>query len=261
MRLIYYIKIWFLMSKNSFLNWISQRFLFLIFLLGKLIRFFFFFSFLFLITQGASQIAGYDTNQIIFFFLTFNLIDTISQFFFREVYRFRSLIQSGDFDLILVKPVNSLFRVLLGGADLIDFLVIPFLIWAVYHFGTILSPTPTEVVFYLLLIANGLAIATALHIVVLGMAIMTMEIDHAIMIYRDLTALGRFPVDIYREPLRGILTFLIPLGVMVTIPSKALMGLVSPVGVFGSLVFGGFSLFLALKFWDFAIKKYTSASS
>lgn len=261
MRLTYYIKIWFLMSKNSFLNWISQRFLFLIFLVGKLIRFFFFFSFLFLITEGATQIAGYATNQIIFFFLTFNLIDTISQFFFREVYRFRSLVQSGDFDLILVKPVNSLFRVLLGGADMIDLIVIPFLLWAVYYFGALLSPTNTEVISYIVLVLNGLMIATAFHIVVLGMAIMTMEIDHAIMIYRDFTALGRFPVDVYREPLRGFLTFLIPLGVMVTLPAKALMGLVSPLGILMSLIFGVFSLFLSFKFWNFAIKKYTSASS
>lgn len=249
------------MSKNSFLNWISQRFLFLIFLVGKLIRFFFFFSFLFLITEGATQIAGYATNQIIFFFLTFNLIDTISQFFFREVYRFRSLVQSGDFDLILVKPVNSLFRVLLGGADMIDLIVIPFLLWAVYYFGALLSPTNTEVISYIVLVLNGLMIATAFHIVVLGMAIMTMEIDHAIMIYRDFTALGRFPVDVYREPLRGFLTFLIPLGVMVTLPAKALMGLVSPLGILMSLIFGVFSLFLSFKFWNFAIKKYTSASS
>jgi len=40
-----------------------------------------------------------------------------AQLLFRDVYRFRPKVVSGDFDLILVKPINPLFRVLLGGAD------------------------------------------------------------------------------------------------------------------------------------------------
>ena len=53
------------------------------------------------------------------------LIDVISQFLFREVYRFRPLVVSGEFDLVLVKPVSSLFRSLAGGADVIDLITIP----------------------------------------------------------------------------------------------------------------------------------------
>lgn len=249
------------MSKNSFLMWFSQRFLFVVFLLGKVFRFFFFFFFLFLITKGTQTVAGYNSGQIIFFFLTFNLIDTISQFFFREVYRFRTLIVSGDFDLVLVKPVNSLFRSLMGGADFIDLITLPFLIWGVYHFGSFLNPTLLLTTFYVLLVLNGLLIATAFHILVLAMAIITSEIDHSIMIYRDITALARFPVDIYKEPLRGALTYLIPIGIMITLPGKALMGLVSPVGVALSLMFGILCVIISLKFWNFALKKYTSASS
>ena len=93
------------------------------------------------------------------------------------------------------------------------------------------------------------------------MAIITFEIDHSIMIYRDITNLGRFPVDIYKEPLRGILTYLIPVGVMITLPAKALMGFVSPLGVFLSLAFGIILITLSIKFWNHAIKQYTSASS
>lgn len=260
-RFVYYLNIWWKMSVNSFLVWLNQKLLFAIFLFGKLIRFFFFFSFLFLITNGAQTVAGYSTNQIIFFFLTFNLIDIVAQFMFREVYRFRPLIVSGDFDLILTMPYNSLFRVLMGGADIIDLVTIFPLIYAIYYFGIRLNPIPVNVIFYLVLVVNGLLIATAFHIAVLALAIVTLEIDHAVMIYRDLTSLGRFPIDIYKEPLRGILTFLIPVGIMLTIPAKALMGLISPVGIIGSVVFGFILLFISLAFWNFALKKYSSASS
>lgn len=256
-----YFKIWLIMSKNSFLAVFNQKMALTIFLLGKLIRFFFFFAFIIFLLKGTKSLAGYNLNQTLLFFFTFNLIDTISQFLFREVYRFRPLIVSGGFDLVLSKPINALFRSLMGGADVIDLITIIPLTIATFYVASLLNPSILHTTFYILLVLNGLVIASAFHIFVLGLGIVTLEIDHTIMIYRDLTALGRFPIDIYKEPLRGIITFLIPIGVMVSFPAKAIMGLMSPIGVLWSLAFGGLILFLSLKFWKFALKKYTSASS
>ena len=185
----------------------------------------------------------------------------MAQFLFREAYRFRPLVVSGDFDLILVKPVNALFRVLMGGADVLDLITIPPIIFAVYYVGRLLSPTTAHTVLFLLLIINGLLIATAFHIAVLALGIITLEVDHTIMIYRDITNLGRFPVDIYKQPLQGILTYLIPVGIMVTLPAKALMGLVTPWGIVSSFVLGIVAIILSLRFWSFALTKYSSASS
>ncbi|MBI3443186.1 hypothetical protein HY008_00790, partial [Candidatus Woesebacteria bacterium] len=84
------------MSRNSFSMVISQKLSLSVFLTGKILRFIFFFAFLFFLLQGAKTLAGYTSNQAIFFFLTFNLIDVISQFLFREVYRFRPMIVNGD---------------------------------------------------------------------------------------------------------------------------------------------------------------------
>jgi len=256
-----YFKIWLLMSKNSFLAVFNQRMALSIFLIGKILRFFFFFVFIIFLLKGTKSLAGYNLNQTLLFFFTFNLVDTISQFLFREVYRFRPLIVSGGFDLVLSKPVNALFRSLMGGADVIDLITIIPLTIATFYIASLLNPSILHTTFYILLVLNGLVIASAFHIFVLGLGIVTLEIDHTIMIYRDLFNLGRFPIDIYKEPLRGIITFLIPIGVMVSFPAKAIMGLMTPMGILWSIVFGILTLFLSLKFWNFALKKYTSASS
>jgi ABC-2 type transport system permease protein len=257
----YYLKMWVMMTKNSFLIVLSQKTVLGIFLLGKILRFVFFILFLFFLISGANNLAGYNINQSIFFFLTYMIIDTISQFLYREAYKFRSLVVSGDFDLVLVKPTSALFRVLAGGADIIDFITIPPLIFAVYYVGRILNPSNVEVLYYFVLVLNALLIATSFHIIVLALGIITLEIDHTIMIYRDLTSLGRFPIDIYKEPLRSTLLYILPIGVMMTIPVKTMFGLISIQGIILSITAGVFSIFLALKFWDFALKKYTSASS
>lgn len=260
-KLIKYFRIWWLMSRNSFMNVLFQRMAFMIFLVGKVLRFLMFFGFLFFLLKGTKNLAGYNLNQTIFFFLTFNFVDVVAQFLFREVYRFRPLVVNGGFDLVLTKPMSALFRVLMGGADVVDLATIPPLIFAIYWVGNLFHPTPLQLVLFLFLLFNGLLIATAFHIAVLGLGIITLEIDHSIMIYRDLSSLGRLPIDIYKEPLKSVLTFLVPVGIMVTLPAKALMGLVSPLGALASSLIGILGIILAVRFWKFALTKYASASS
>lgn len=256
-----YAKLWWLMSKNSFVSVFYSKFSLALFLFGKILRFTFFILFLVFLLKGTHDLAGYDLNETLFFFLTFSLVDVVAQFLFREVYRFRPLLVSGDFDLILSKPMSPLFRVLVGGADVIDLITMPPLLAAVISVGLKLSPSFVEIILYVGLLINGLAIATAFHIAVLALAIVSLEIDHTVMIYRDVMSLGRLPIDIYKEPLRSLLTFLLPVGIMVSFPAKALIGAISPVGILISFVVGFLSLFIAIRFWNFALTKYTSASS
>lgn len=256
-----YLKIWWMLTRNSFSIVLGHRGSLLIFFTGKILRFTFFLIFLFFLIEGAKNLAGYSANQVIFFFLTFNVVDVLSQFLFREVYRFRSKVISGDFDLTLVKPLNPLFISLMGGADIVDFFTILPLAWLIIHFGSLLDPSIVAVGFYLLLIVNSILIASAFYITVISFGIITLEIDHTVMIFRDLESLARFPVDIYGKPLQVVLTYLVPIGIMITVPAKALMGLISPWGVVGSFVIGIAAMYVSLRFWNFALTKYTSASS
>lgn len=260
-KLKYYFNIWLLLSKNSFTGYVNKKLGFAIFLVGKILRFTFFLMFLTFLVRGTNTLAGYTPTQTILFFLTFSLIDVTSQFLFREVYRFRTQIVSGDFDLVLVKPLNALFRSLLGGADVIDFVTIPPILIIIFIVGRSLGPTPIDVLVYILLLINGLVISAAFHIAVISFGIITLEVDHTILIYRDTMTLGRFPINIYKEPVRSVITYLIPVGIMITFPARALLGLLTPVSIVLSLVVGAVAFLLAVKFWNYALRFYTSASS
>ncbi len=241
---------------------LTSRFSAFLFLIGKLLRFAFFAIFIFALFAKTQVIANYTLTQAVFFFLTFNLIDTTTQLFFREVYRFRRLVVTGDFDLVLVKPINALFRALAGGADPIDlFMLIPYTVLLVYVGRMLGHVTFVAVGLYIVLIFNALLIAASFHILVLALAILTTEIDHTIMIYRDLTMMGRIPVDIYREPLRSIITFVIPVGVMMTFPVKVFLGLLSPIWVVWSGALGILFFVVSLRIWKYSLRQYASASS
>jgi len=257
-----YFRVWVKLTGYSFMTTLTSRFSFIMFLLGKILRFAFFFIFLILIISRTKVLVGYNLYQAAFFVLTYNLIDTGVQLLFREVYRFRPQVVSGNFDLILVKPFSPLFRVLAGGADVIDlFMLIPFSLGIIYLVDKIGSFTFLNFTFYILLLVNAFLIATAIHIAVLALGVLTTEIDNTIMLYRDITRMGMVPIDIYRQPLRGFLTFVLPVGIMMTFPAKALMGLLSWQAILASFLIGGFLLWWSFKFWNFSLRRYSSASS
>jgi len=257
-----YFKIWWLLSTRSAQVAFVSRFGAIGFLLGKLIRFVFFLFFLFILIGQTQAIAGYNLWQIIFFYATFNLLDTLVQFFLREVYRFRWYVVSGDFDFFLVKPYSPLFRSLFGGADPLDIPMIALSIVFVVFSGIMMGGISLfGVAFYILLLANSMLLALSFHIFVLAVGVLTTEVDNTIWLYRDLTQMGRVPVDIYLQPLRAILTFAIPVGIMITFPAKALMGLLSFQGIIISIAVALLFFRLSISFWRFSLTRYASASS
>ena len=257
-----YFKIWQIMTVASFSVSLISRFGAFFFFIAKIFRFIFFLIFLFLLIGKTKILGDYSLWQVIFFFLTFNLVDMTSQFFLREVYRFRSMVVSGNFDLVLVKPLSPLFRVVAGGADILDlFTLLPLLAFLVFASTQIGGVTLVKIAMYLLLYFNALLIALSFHILVVSIGVLTTEVDNTIMLYRDLTNMGRIPVDIYRQPLRAFLTFAVPVGIMMTFPAKVFMGLLSPFGVFISLSLGLLLFYASLQFWQFSLRHYSSASS
>lgn len=261
-RLKKYLKVWYLLTISYFAISLSSRLAGTFLLLGKLIRFFFFLLFLVLLTSRTQKLAGYTLWQVVFFFLTFNLIDISAQLFLREVYRFRSLVVSGNFDLILAKPINPLFRILAGGADVLDLITIfPLLAFIIYTVTKIGPITSLGMISYILLYLNAMLIAIALHTIVAAIGVLTTEVDNTIFLYRDLTSMARIPIDFYRFPLQVFLTFVVPVGIMITFPAKAIMGLLAFPWIFVAFVFGGTLFWVSLKFWNWSLTKYSSASS
>lgn len=128
-------------------------------------------------------------------------------------------------------------------------------------FALKLSPGFISVLSYILLLANALLISAAFHIAVLALGILTTAVDHVMFIYRDIVGMGRIPIDFYREPIRGLLTFAIPVGIMMTLPAKFLMGIFDWQLLFYAFIFSLSALTFSLYFWHWALKNYSSASS
>lgn len=257
-----YLKVWWILALNSFQRQLVVRWAVVVLLLGKFLRFFIFTFFIVTLVSKTNALAGYSLNETIFFYLTFNLVDITAQLLFREVYRFRPTVVNGTFDFSLIKPINPLFKSLTSGPDILDFITLIPLIGAIIYFMNILGVSNIiNISTYLLLVGIGFLIGLSFHIFVLSLGVVTTEIDHAVQVYRDITSMGRMPIDIYREPIRGVLTFVIPVGIMMSFPVKSLLGILSPLLIIYAVVFALTFFFLSLKAWTWAIQQYSSASS
>ena len=163
---------------------------------------------------------------------------------------------------MLLKPISPLARALFGGSDILDLVtLVPLVFFLIFVAAHIPGITIFSIFAFLILLINAFVIAVAFHIAVLALGVITTEVDNAIWIFRDMTNLGRVPITIYREPVSWILTFIVPVAALITIPAQALMGLLSIQGLVVSFGFSIGLLVLCSHFWNFALRRYTSASS
>ncbi len=260
-RLKIYWKIWATIASYAFQETFLNRWTNLLFLFGKMVRFGMLLVFLFLLHQNITGIAGYTMDQVIVFYLTYQFLDTFAQIIYRGVYAFSNSVRTGELDFYLSKPINPLFRILTGKPDILD--VIFFFpttiisLWIISHLQ--LHITPASVASYFALLINSFFIVTAFHILVVCLGVVTTEVDNAIMLYRDFTNLSRFPVNMYGEPFRTILFFVIPVGLMNTVPAQILMNRPPSISLFVTAIIGMSFFFISLKTWGWSVRHYSSA--
>jgi ABC-2 type transport system permease protein len=257
-----YLKLWYIYSLYSTQIGLQSRFGAVLFMVGKFMRFGIFLFFIFLLSSTVKEISGYTFWEMMLIFATFNLIDVSSQFFFREVYRFRNYVVDGSVDYFLVRPMKPLFRFLLGGADIFDVpLFIISILLVVLSLVKIGDLSFIGLFSYIVLVLNGLLIALAFHVLVLTIGILSTVVDNALWLYGDIVEMGKIPINLYQKPLSSILTFLIPVGVMITFPAQAAFGELMPQLILVSfMICFGLLLFSVIS-WRFALKRYASASS
>ena len=171
-------------------------------------------------------------------------------------------IWTGRFDFTMLRPVNTQFLASLrywrplALLDLVLGLVV--LVYACLRLGQSLSLGS--------LLAFLLAITAA--VVILYAILLTFS---ALVLYNptflftwvidSLFQMARYPVGVYPGWLRLILTWIIPVGMITTVPAQALSGAVTPGMLAGSLALAVILFCAASLLFNFGLRKYTSASS
>jgi ABC-2 type transport system permease protein len=117
----------------------------------------------------------------------------------------------------------------------------------------------TGVLLAIWLFAAGIAILYSLFVLVLSMAFLFVKIDNLSYLMSSVFDAARWPSTIFRGAVAVIFTFVIPLAVMTTYPSLALLGRAGPSRLAIATVVAAIFVVLSRYAWVRAIRRYTSA--
>lgn len=171
-------------------------------------------------------------------------------------------IREGTLDTCLLQPAPSLFLASLATAAPLA------LVQAVLGLGVVglgisaygRPPSPLGAAAWLLLVLAGAAVTWALGVLLACLAFWAprLELD---VFYGATWQLGRYPVDIYRRPLRLLLTYVIPLTLIATLPAGALLRSPRPAGLLAAVAAAAAATALATGAWRLGLRRYTGATS
>ncbi|HAU99010.1 MAG: hypothetical protein UX04_C0002G0147 [Microgenomates group bacterium GW2011_GWF2_45_18] len=254
-----YVSIWAIYAKTSLQAQLASKISTFLFVSAKLVRFVLFFILIQEITSRTTLLAGYTHTEIVVFYLTFTLIDLYTQLIYRGVYTFAGKVRSGEFDFVLLKPVNSLFSSLIGSPDINDIIVaFPVTFFALHYIFSLTTVAPTQFAVFFFLLICGFFISTAFHIFILCFGILTSEVDNAIWVFRSISQFGRMPVEVYREPIRWFITFVVPISLMMNAPVYALLEKPHFLVTISPIVTTAF-LVTSVLTWNRVIRRYVGA--
>ena len=171
-------------------------------------------------------------------------------------------IWQGTFDFVLLRPVNKQFLVSFRNWRIFSLLDLVFAL-GVLGYAISLMGTSLDLASVLTFILTLLASLILLYAALLAFSALVFWNSGFLFtwIINDLFQLARYPVGLYPGWLRIVLTWIIPVGLMTTIPAQALSGLLSPLMLVLTVLFSIISLFGASWLFRHGLKKYVSASS
>jgi len=211
------------------------------------------------------SIGGWDRGQMIIFVGTFSLINALNMMiYFFGVVDIPNKIKRGDLDQYLTKPVNPLLRLTFESVNPGSFLLVVMSILIIGHgvsvsgievsLGAGLAYTGLVLLMTLLWYDMEVLLRTIPFLVVSANGIVQLE-EHLI----DLNF--KVPGTLYTGIFRVLFYFVFPYGVMSTVPTQLLSGVLTAPGLVQALcvvvVFTAFTLW----FWRFGLRRYKSASS
>lgn len=258
-----YITIWLRFAQLSTAHFLSNRIDSFCYLIGKIVRFGFYILLIFALYAHTDIVAGYGPYELLLFFLVYNILDLLTQTFFRGLYIFKNIVRQGTFDFMLVKPINLLFHIMSRLIDPLDVIfLIPIIALLVWNISMLSVPISImSVLSFLFFLLIGFLILTGFHILCAAFIVVFVDADNAIWTYRYLLTLGRFPPEIFSPAFALFFTLAVPVFVVTAFPAKALLGLLSPFWGILALVIAAVFFLVSLWLWNMSLKHYSSASS
>jgi ABC-2 type transport system permease protein len=217
----------------------------------------------FIVHQTGSTVGGLSPDEITLFIGTFILLTALyTGMFMMNFFYIPWKVQTGDLDLMLVKPISTQFHLTMREVDFA--IPIPNIIGGVITVAVSWSRLGLEagfvqIITYISLIISGIVLTYSIFLIPYLLSFMTVKVRAITEIADRMWDFNNMPMQIYGKALQSIGIFLIPVFVIANFPVMALFeslplpllawGLILPVVLF----------IIVNKLFNVAIKRYSSA--
>ncbi len=169
---------------------------------------------------------------------------------------------TGRFDFTLLKPVPTQFYISIqkwSPLVIIDLVIsMAVIAYALIQIST--TVTIINIVAFIISIFISLTLLYSIMLALTSAAFWYLGTP-LLWIFDSVIQMGRYPVKIYPTTFKFILTWVIPVGFMITIPAESLIGKVNLFEISGGILLAVFCYLISLMFFRRSIQKYSSASS
>jgi ABC-2 type transport system permease protein len=259
-----YLKIIFSFCRVSFIAQLEFRFSFYSWLIGNIVWMATELLTVQLFFSQVRSIAGWTRGEVFILVLTFELFLSFVWFFMLpSLIAFNGLIRKGDLDFVLSKPVNSRLWVSTKNFefDVItrNIIVIPLFVLFLAKLGY--SPSFLQLVGFLIALLGGLVVCYNFYFMVATLNIWFIKIFNLADLFNSINDMARFPADIFKGTSKLVFAYIIPTAFFSTIPSAFILGKGNIGLLLGVVLAAIVTSVISQRFWGFALKHYSSASS
>ncbi len=217
-----------------------------------------------ILTHRIKSAFGWSKDELILLAISYVIVIAVFHLLFsRNLERLSRIIDKGELDTILLKPVDSQFLVstwIVRYANFFRiFLGLGFLFYLTNQMGIHL--TFIHVLSYLTLIFFGLMLLYSLWFIFSTILIWSPQLNNLIDFLYTINGMARYPTEMVKTLPFYLLPLILPFTITIVTPTRALFGKVLSGDIFVLLILAFLLFYLSRRFWKFALRYYTSASS
>ena len=214
--------------------------------------------------QNNGYIGGWKFEQALIIQSIYTILNGVTNTWFNpNLTEIVKHIREGTLDFVLLKPIDSQFYISLKKITPSGFLeiIIGFCLLLYCIKINQINITMVFLTLCLMTIICSICILYSLWFLISTTTIWFVKTWNATEVLRSFLYIGRFPLNSFSFSLRIFFSVFIPIAFITTIPSEVFLGLSELWKILLEVIVAFVFLFVSRKFWSFALKFYSSASS
>lgn len=256
------LKIMLQLWKATIIQSMEYRVSFVFSLIANAIDFIFGFLQYLVFFTAAQSIAGWDSNQMLVLYGVFMLVFALHFIFlYPNLAAMGDMVNSGNLDLLLTKPVNAQLMVSFRRISLEELgslsTALILLLW-LFMRGTAILTLTSAIHFFIGLICSMILIYCG-FLILISLAVIMEKLDNMAQLLWSFFSLCRYPVDIYPGRIQYLFFSFLPVAFISSVPASALLGRGELKTTLLGVLVTCTAIIASTLFWRKAISSYTSA--